>query len=61
MEDEFKHGIDEQRAREYLKQIGIYDKLVESAKANVFAGKYPPNDGFMMVIAANQEFKNNNK
>lgn len=58
----FKAGLHEKEAREYLKELGIYELLVESAKKNVFKNNdYPVNDGFMMIIAANDEWEKRNK
>lgn len=58
----FKAGLHEKEAREYLKELGIYELLVASAKKNVFKdNNYPLNDGFMMIIAANDEWKKRNK
>ena len=61
IEQKFKAGLHEKEAREYLKELGIYDKLIESAKKNVFTNNnYPTNDGFLMIIAANDEWNKRN-
>ncbi len=57
----FNHGIDNEKARQYLKDIGMYDQIIKSAKENVFKGTYPIKDDFLMVIAANDEFEKRNK
>lgn len=51
--DKFIHGIHEKEAEKYLKQIGVYDKVVDSA---LFKGK-----GFELIIAANIEYNSRNK
>ncbi len=54
--DKFIHGVHKEEAIEYLKEIGVYDQLIKSAKENVFGNNYPKDDGFLMIIAANNEY-----
>lgn len=54
-EREFKPIVDEERARQYLKDIGRYEALVENA-IQIF-GHYPKRDGFLMILTANNEFE----
>lgn len=58
---EFNLGIDEKRAIAYLKELRIYDQIKQSAIDNVFGNDYPSNDGFLFIIAANEEWEKINK
>lgn len=61
MPDKFQHGIDYQAAKEYLQEIGGYEKVVQSAKEQVFGNNYPQDDRFLIIIAANEEYRLRNE
>jgi len=58
---EFVNGIDEKRAKDYLMELGIYDQVKQSAIDYVFGKNYPANDGFLFIIAANNEWEKRNE
>lgn len=61
MPDKFQHGVDYQAAKEYLQEIGVYEKVVQSAKDKVFGNNYQQDDRFLIIIAANDEYRLRNE